>query len=89
MRERHPTPTYDQHVGPFDKIEAAEEQVKSSKEALLRRYGWKHTSSTPGCYWLWEKAMPDGRTLLVTTEIALRFAREEATDKVDPAEFSD
>lgn len=89
MRESDPTPTYDLHVGPFDRIDGAEEQVKSSKASLLRKHGWEQTCKTPGSLWMWQKDLPDGRTMLVSTDTALRFAREEACDKVDPAEYRD
>lgn len=54
-------------------VQYEREQLEFEVDALLRKRGWKHTSSTPGCHWLWEKTLPDGRVALVTKEVALRF----------------
>lgn len=49
-------------------------------ESYLRSRGWEHTSSTPACYWLWIKAMPEhaatkavpaGTLMLCDREMAL------------------
>ena len=31
------------------------EMLEFQVDALLRRKGWAHTSTTPGCLWLWTK----------------------------------
>jgi hypothetical protein len=41
--------------------------------AYLRKKGWKHTSSTPGSIWLWEKKLDDDRTVLVDTKAAIHM----------------
>lgn len=37
--------------------------IDTDREGLIRKYlmdtGWKHTSSTPGCYWMWCKKVDD------------------------------
>lgn len=38
-------------------IDAAREELTYATEAYLRAKGWKHTSSTPGCFWLWEREL--------------------------------
>jgi hypothetical protein len=32
------------------------EELGFSEDGYLRSHGWKQTSNTPGCLWLWEKA---------------------------------
>lgn len=77
-----PKGTYAEHVGPFDAIENFAQVARERGASLLRAAGWKHTSQTPGSRWMWEKTMPDGRTLLVSQETALAFAREDACERV-------
>ena len=33
------------------------EMLEFKIDALLRAKGWTHTSSTPGCFWLWTKTV--------------------------------
>lgn len=40
-------------------IEAAEQEVEYLKATYLRRFGWNHTSTTPGSYWLWKRDFAD------------------------------
>jgi hypothetical protein len=44
-------------------------------DAFLRGAGWHHTSSTPGCVWLWEREI-DGRRILVNEATALHMQQE-------------
>jgi hypothetical protein len=60
-------------VNPFREIERMEERLKWRKESLLASRGWKSTSQVPGSYWMHEKKMPDGRVMIVTTDLALRI----------------
>lgn len=46
------------------------EDVEYEIDAFLRSKGWNHTSSTPGCLWMWEREI-DGRRVLVDKEHAL------------------
>lgn len=52
--------------------------------AYLREKGWKHTSSTPGCFWLWEKTLADGRVVLVNQDMAIGMQRD-FEDAEEPA----
>jgi len=47
------------------------QQLDFRVEAWLRREGWKHTSDTPGCFWMWQRALPDGRVVLVDRAMAI------------------
>ncbi len=40
----------------------------------LRAKGWKHTSSTPGCYWMWTREI-GGITYMVDLAVAIRIQR--------------
>lgn len=53
-----------------DSIKYAHECLGFEEEAFLRARGWKHTCSTPGSYWLWEREY-EGRVLLVERSTAL------------------
>lgn len=57
-------------------VEFTREQLEFRIDALLRKRGWKSTSDTPGCLWLWEKKLPDGRVALVNKSTALHFERQ-------------
>jgi hypothetical protein len=50
------------------------DELRRAKDAFLRKHGWKYTSDTPGCLWLWEKKTGD-RTILVATDVALSMQR--------------
>lgn len=49
------------------------EQLGFREHALLRKRGWNYVCNTPGSYWLWERKLEDGRTLLVDTQLALNM----------------
>lgn len=78
-----PNPPADVHGVPFgdDYSHRYErEQLGFREAAWLRAKGWKHTSSTPGCFWLWMKtiepphatqACPAGTVILVDQDMAL------------------
>jgi hypothetical protein len=53
-------------------ITRAKEALSFEEEAFLRERGWKHTSATPGSYWLWEREH-EGRVILVQTNIAMNM----------------
>ena len=57
-------------------VQFEQEQFEFRVDAMLRKLGWKSTCTTPGCLWLWEKALPDGRVALVTKEVALHFEKQ-------------
>jgi hypothetical protein len=60
----------------YDDIRIAESDLEELKSRYLRARGWKHTSTTPGCYWLWEKTLVDERGVrvaLVDLDTAVRL----------------
>lgn len=57
-------------------IERAQQALDFAVEAWLRDKGWKHTSTTPGCFWLWERKLDDGRTVLVERAMAVKMQDE-------------
>ena len=59
----------------LDAIKQAHDDADRKLHNLLRTRGWKYTSDTPGCFWLWEKQLPDGRTLLLTAKMAVTCER--------------
>jgi hypothetical protein len=59
----------------LDAIEQIHEAATTRLHKLLRTRGWKYTSNTPGCFWLWEKQLSDGRTLLLPTDMAVTCER--------------
>ena len=46
------------------------EMLEFKVDDFLRRAGWKSTTSTVGCFWLWERTI-EGRVYLVEKEMAL------------------
>lgn len=35
------------------------ERLQVAKNGYLRAHGWRETSSTPGCYWMWRRDFAD------------------------------
>jgi len=65
-----------------DEIRYQGEMLDHRIDAFLRSKGWKHTSSTPGCIWLWEREI-GGRLMLVDRATALSAQAEiEASEPV-------
>lgn len=66
------------------------EDARTELENVTRRYllerGWNYTSQTPGCYWMWQKKLPDGRDALVDQQMALNV--QDWLDNHTPAEAS-
>jgi hypothetical protein len=58
------------------------EQLSYRVDAFLRSRGWKHTSSTPGSYWLWHKTI-DGVPMYVDQAHALGIESAQEPDDVD------
>jgi hypothetical protein len=69
-----------------DQVEAAREALEFEVDAFLRAKGWHYTSSTPGCFWLWEKVI-GGRAYLVSKSGALGI--QAALDHDAPAEAAE
>lgn len=40
-------------------LERAEMEVERLKSAYLERWGWHHTSNTPGSVWIWRRDFAD------------------------------
>lgn len=59
----------------MEAIDAAESKVGELRDRYLRKSGWNHTSSTPGCYWMWVKEI-EGRTYMLDSSFADRMQRE-------------
>lgn len=36
-------------------IETARQDLETAQHRYLRSHGWRYTSSTPGCLWMWVK----------------------------------
>lgn len=45
---------YDTPLTEMEKLEQLEEDARQKRIDYLRKKGWKHSSSYPGCLWLWE-----------------------------------
>lgn len=54
----------------------AENDLDAARKSFLRVSGWRATSSTPGCYWMYEKTYL-GKAVLVGEEHALAMAKGE------------
>jgi len=55
----------------YHEVVRAREEAQFTAERYLRSHGWKYTSDTPGCLWLWEKKTEDGRVMLLSTDTAI------------------
>ncbi len=56
------------------KIEQLNADLEEARPRFLRLSGWRNTSSTPGCYWLWVKEF-DGIQYAVDESTAIRIER--------------
>lgn len=66
-------------------------QINRREEIWLEKSGWTHTSSTPGCYWMWMKEW-DGKTLMVGQDTAARIQSiwdAEADERLHPEDIED
>lgn len=63
------TPTLDA----IAKLKAGVEEAHEKIDRFLEKQGWKNTSDTPGCFWMWEKKLKDGRVILTDQDGAVRF----------------
>lgn len=60
----------------FDAIEQDQSSLQHELHKFMIERGWKHTSNTPSCVWMWEKKLPDGRVVLTNISTAMDFERE-------------
>lgn len=71
--------------GPIGSVAEAgwqEEQLGFRIDAFLRIRGWRHTSSTPGCLWLWCKTI-HGFEYRVPRETAMAMEQTLEPDDID------
>ena len=73
------------HILEIGKVERLRQGALHLEENWLRSRGWEHTSSTVGCYWMWERELTEPiysaakktgertRVYLVTHETACRI----------------
>jgi hypothetical protein len=59
-----------------------EEQYGFRVDAFLRSRGWRHTSSTPGSYWMWHKTINDV-PMYVDREHAMGIEASQEPDDID------
>lgn len=55
----------------YEQIGEARDTLERAVHRYLRQSGWKRVCNTPGARWLWEKQLPDGRTVLVGMDSAV------------------
>ena len=60
----------------LQEIKEAHDDADYKTDKILYQRGWTHTSNTPGSYWLWQKELPDGRTVLVNRNMAVEFEKD-------------
>ena len=56
-------------------VEESRQRANFKRHLFLRTSGWIYTCKTPGCYWLWQKALPDGRVIMTSEDLAERMER--------------
>ena len=56
-----------------NKLSELEDALSSAKDKLLRQRGWTYTSDNPASTWLWQKALPDGRIVVVDRDTAIHM----------------
>lgn len=54
-------------------IEDAQEELKFSKESLLRDSGWQNSSSYADCYWRWNKTIEGKAITTMDLDEAIRL----------------
>lgn len=70
-----------------DDVRHEREMLEYEVDAFLRKKGWEHSSSTPGCYWLWSKELTwtnlagQKVTRYVLTDKATALSLQSAMDR--------
>ena len=64
-----------------DALEQHSYDVRTKEDRYLRQNGWELTCKTPGSVWMWTKALPDGRVVLVPRSTALDWTEGEEIDQ--------
>lgn len=62
----------------YDQLRSEGEDLDQKQSDLLTRKGWKHTSNTPGCYWVWYKDTKRYGRLM--GDASLAFSMQENLD---------
>ena len=60
----------------IQEIEAQSEELGHKEKQWLEARGWKQSCNTPGCRWLFQKDLKDGRVLLMPQKSAIIAERE-------------
>lgn len=63
-----------------EKIRIARNILTDEQRSYLRRRGWEYRCDNPASMWLWQKALPDGRTVCVAQDTALTM--QERADAI-------
>jgi len=65
-------------------IEDLQSDIGVMETDFLKLNGWRHTSRTPGSYWMWKKIV-DKTTFMVDKHVAIRMSIHFMhPDKCDP-----
>jgi hypothetical protein len=56
-------------------VEDAEFKLGNTQHTFLRASGWTYTCETPGCYWMWQKKLADGRVIVVDVARAVTLEK--------------
>jgi hypothetical protein len=71
MKVKTPKPSKTPTLDSLVEFQERQERIISDQTNFLEKRGWKYTCNTPGSYWMFERKMTDGRTLLVERSFAL------------------
>ncbi len=63
----------------LERVKTLRVEANNAEIDFLREAGWNHTCPVPRCPWMWEKKLPDGRTIIADKEMAVRIQEEEDT----------
>lgn len=64
-------------------IDITRSRAKTMLMNLLISRGWKSTFLTPGSFWVWEKKLEGGRTVLTDSDTALQFEIHNYESKIN------
>lgn len=69
-----------------EKIREHSLELNDLRQRYLHEHGWRYTSSTPGCLWLWVKDIPKYGPIWATEEMALSMQMDISCDECDESE---
>lgn len=55
-------------------IRRAKDDLEQLESNYLRQEGWEYSCRNPGSVWLWQRILPDGRTIVVGQQLAVSLA---------------